>query len=225
MSNIIVSGAFGVLGSAIVATLLERGHRVAAVDMAAAPALPANVLAFPGVDGADEAAVEAAYIDAAARLGRIDGLINSAGGFTWQPVASGSADEWDRMYRMNLRTAAVSSRAVLRHMTGDGGSIVNVGASAASAPGVGMAPYAASKAGVMALTQSLAEELRERRIRVNAVLPTILDTPSNRADMPDAERSEWVNPADAAKVIAFLLSADAAAISGAAIRLSVGRTT
>ena len=74
MSNIIVSGAFGVLGSAIVATLLERGHRVAAVDMAAAPALPANVLAFPGVDGADEAAVEAAYIDAAARLGRIDGL-------------------------------------------------------------------------------------------------------------------------------------------------------
>jgi len=84
-----------------------------------------------------------------------------------------------------------------------------------------MAPYAASKAGIKAFTESFADELKSRSIRVNAVLPTIIDTPANRADMPDADRSGWVTPAGAAKAIAFLLSADAGTITGASIPLSL----
>ena len=113
----------------------------------------------------------------------------------------------------------VASREVLKHI-GNGGAIVNVGAAAAANPAIGMAPYAASKAGVMALTKSLAEELRERSIRVNAILPTIIDTPANRRDMPDADPSGWVKPEAIAKVVAFLLSDDAAPITGAGIPLS-----
>ena len=121
---------------------------------------------------------------------------------------------------MNLRTTAISSRAVLAYMAGQDAAIVNIGAAAAAAPGVGIASYAASKAGVAALTESMAEELRGR-VRVNAVLPTIIDTPTNRADMPDADTSAWVRPAAAARVIAFLLSADAGAVTGVGIRLSL----
>ena len=100
-------------------------------------------------------------------------------------------------------------------------SAVLSGAAGAIRPGTGMAPYAASKAGVLALTESLAEELRGRGIRVNAVLPTIIDTPTNRADMPDADTSAWVRPEAAARAIAFLLSAQAGAVTGAAIPLSL----
>src|SRR5690606_32965024 len=92
---------------------------------------------------------------------------------------------------------------ILDHL-GSGGSIVNVGAAAAPAPAIGIAPYAASQAGLGALTMSLAEELRSRKIRVNAVLPTIIDTPANRADMLDADRRDWVAPEDAALIVAFL---------------------
>jgi NAD(P)-dependent dehydrogenase (short-subunit alcohol dehydrogenase family) len=124
------------------------------------------------------------------------------------------------MHAMNLRTAVVSSKAALAHI-GEGGAIVNIGANAANKVAMGMAPYAASKAGVRALTESLAEEVRGRGIRVNAVLPTIIDTPTNRADMPDADRSDWVTPAGAARAIAFLLSRDSATITGACITLSL----
>jgi len=111
---------------------------------------------------------------------------------------------------------------VIKHMAA-GGEIVNVGAAGAASPSVGMAPYAASKAGVMALTEILAEELKGRGIRINAVSPTIIDTPANRRDRPNADTSRWVQPSDAAKVIAFLLSQDAAAITGMEIKLSLGR--
>jgi NAD(P)-dependent dehydrogenase (short-subunit alcohol dehydrogenase family) len=219
MSNIIVAGGLGALGRVVSAELRARGHRVAVVDMAPAPAGETEVV-IGGVDLADGAAVAAAYADVAERLGSVDGLVNVAGGFTWEPVETGSLDSFDAMYRMNLRTAAASCRAVLSHMKA--GAIVNVGAAAASGAGMGMASYAASKAGVMALTESLAEELRGRGIRVNAVLPTILDTPTNRKDIPDADTSGWVTPASAAKAIAFLLSDDAEAVTGAGIRLSLG---
>lgn len=221
MGNVIVTGAFGTLGRAVVEELAGRGHRVAAVDVAPALASTAAEIAIGGVDLAEEQAVATAYARAAGEFGEIDGLVNVAGGFVWEPVESGSADSWDAMYRINLRTAATSSRAILKHLVR--GAIVNIGAAAAASPGQGMAAYAASKAGVMALTESLAEELKGRGIRVNAVLPTILDTPANRADMPDADRGDWVSPASAAKVVAFLLSSDAAAVTGVGIRLSLGR--
>jgi len=135
-------------------------------------------------------------------------------------VADGSIESWDRMYGMNLRTAAISSKAALSHLS-TGGAIVNVGAAAAADAAMGMAPYAASKAGVMALTQVLADELRDKGIRVNAVLPTIIDTPTNRKDMPEADTAAWVKPEAAAKVIAFLLSDESACVTGVGIKLSL----
>jgi NAD(P)-dependent dehydrogenase (short-subunit alcohol dehydrogenase family) len=218
MSRVIVTGGLGVLGRAVIAELRARGDRVAAVDLANGES-DADIT-IGGVDLTDEAAVEVAYAEAAEALGGVDGLVNVAGGFIWEPVETGTAASWDAMYRINLRTVAVSSRAVLAHLKS--GAIVNVGAAAAANPGMGMAPYAASKAGVKALTESLAEELKGRGIRVNAVLPTILDTPTNRKDMPDADTSGWVTPANAAKVIAFLLSDAAAAVTGAGVPLSLG---
>ncbi|RYY29111.1 MAG: SDR family NAD(P)-dependent oxidoreductase [Sphingomonadales bacterium] len=218
MGKVIVTGGLGVLGRAVVTELRARGHKVAAIDLAQGESDADAVIG--GVDLTSETAVAAAYATAAATLGGVDGLVNVAGGFTWEPVETGSAESWDAMYRINLRTVAVSSRAVLAHLKA--GAIVNVGAAAAASPGMGMAPYAASKAGVMALTESLAEELRDRGIRVNAVLPTIIDTPTNRKDMPDADTSGWVTPKGAACVVAFLLSEDSAAVTGAGIRLSLG---
>lgn len=218
MGQVIVTGGLGALGRAVATTLKDRGHMVAVIDLATGASDADTVIG--GVDLADVAAVSAAFAQAAAAMGGVDALINVAGGFTWEPVETGAVESWDAMYRINLRTAAIASRAVLAHLRS--GAIVNVGAAAAAAPGLGMAPYAASKAGVMALTQSLAEELKGRGIRVNAVLPTILDTPANRRDMPDADTGGWVSPRSAAKVVAFLISADAAAVTGVGITLSLG---
>ena len=221
MSVVVVTGAFGALGRVVVAELKKHGYKVAAVDVAPAPAQTEAELALGGIDLADEPAVIAAYDKVAEKLGSLDALVNIAGGFTWEPVETGSIDSWDSMYRMNLRTAAASSRAALPHLLKSGGAIVNVGAAGAIQPGTGMAPYAASKAGVRALTESLADELRGKKIRVNAILPTIMDTPANRSSMPDADTSAWVRPEAAAKVIAFLLSAEAGAITGASVPLSL----
>jgi NAD(P)-dependent dehydrogenase (short-subunit alcohol dehydrogenase family) len=221
-SNIIVAGGDGALGRAVVAELASRGASVAVVDFAPSPDASVAKLAIGGVDLAGEAAVSAAYDRVAKELGSIDGLVNVAGGFVWELFEGGSLDQWDRMYRMNVRTAATSCRAALPHLIASRGGIVNIGAASAANAAAGMAPYAASKAGVMALTESLADELRGKGVRVNALLPTIIDTPTNRADMPDADPEKWVQPGDAAKAAAFLLSADAAAITGVGIKLSLG---
>jgi NAD(P)-dependent dehydrogenase (short-subunit alcohol dehydrogenase family) len=221
MSVVIVTGGFGALGRVVVATLTQLGHTVAAVDLAPAPANYPAALALGGVDLADDAAVATAYASVVAKLGRLDGLVNIAGGFIWEPVTGGSIESWDKMFRMNLRTAAASSAAALPYLTKQGGAIVNIGAAGATQPGAGMAPYAASKAGVRALTESLAEELRSKNVRVNAIVPTIIDTPANRAAMPDADTSGWVRPESAAKVIAFLLSENSASLTGASLLLSL----
>lgn len=218
MAKVIVAGGLGVLGRAVVTELMALGYAVAVVDFAHGSLDGATVIG--GVDLADESAVAEAYASATAELGGLDGLVNVAGGFVWELVDGGSLDSFDRMYRMNVRTAVTSSRAALPYL-GAGGAIVNVGAAAAASPSAGMASYTASKAGVAAITESLADELRGRAIRVNAVLPTIIDTPTNRADMPDADTSGWVKPSSAAKVIAFLLSPEAGSITGVGIKLSL----
>jgi NAD(P)-dependent dehydrogenase (short-subunit alcohol dehydrogenase family) len=120
---------------------------------------------------------------------------------------------------MNVRTAATASRAALDQFGAgpQGGRIVNIGAGAALRAGAGMGAYAASKAGVLRLTEALADELKDRGITVNAILPGIIDTPQNRNDMPDADFSRWVQPADIAAVILFLASRAAMAVTGASI--------
>ena len=216
--TIIVTGGVGVLGRAVVAHVQSRGWTAVPVDIA--PEVPGGV---GGVDLTDEAAVVEAYDQITKSQGQIHGVANVAGGFVWELVGDGSVETFDQMYRMNLRTATVSCRAAMPHL-GQGASIVNVGAAAANDVAAGMASYAASKAGVAALTESLSAELVARGIRVNAVLPTILDTPRNRADMPDANVSDWVHPDDAASAIGFLLSPEAHAVTGAQLRLALGRS-
>lgn len=220
--NFIVTGGLGALGRAVTAQLKQSGAKVAAVDIAPASAESGGAdVVLGGVDLTDETAVAAAYKQAAEKLGGVDGLVNVAGGFVWELIDGGSLESFDNMYRMNLRTAAVSCRAALPYLK-SGGAVVNIGAAAALNAGSGMGSYAASKAGVKALTESLADELKPRGVRVNAVLPTILDTPKNRADMPDADTKQWVTPGAAAKVIAFLLSPEAGAVTGASIPMSMG---
>ncbi len=216
---VIVTGASGALGRAVVARLKADGVVVAAVDAAPSVEIEAD-LVLSGVDLADAPSVGAAFDTVVAALGSVTGLANVAGGFVWEPVVGSDAETWDRMFRTNLLTAALASRSALPHLLKQGGAIVNVGAAGAIDPATGMAPYAASKAGVMALTRSLADEVRGKGVRVNAVLPTILDTPTNRRDMPDVDPAGWIRPADAAEVIAFLLSDASVAVNGAGIALA-----
>jgi NAD(P)-dependent dehydrogenase (short-subunit alcohol dehydrogenase family) len=178
--------------------------------------LPAGAIAIGGVDLTDDASTRKGFDEAAAQLGGLDALANVAGGFEWETIEKGSAKTWDRMYEMNVRTALLASQAALPHLLARGaGRIVNVGAAAASQAAMGMGAYAASKAGVARLTEAMAEEFKDRNITVNAVLPSILDTPANRADMPKADPSKWVTPEALARVIVFLMSDDAAHITGA----------
>jgi NAD(P)-dependent dehydrogenase (short-subunit alcohol dehydrogenase family) len=171
-----------------------------------------------GVDLTDPASAHLAVNAAASALGGIDALLNIAGGFSWQTLADGDAETWDRLYRLNVATAANACRAALPHLRGSqAGRIVNVGANAALRSGAGMGAYAASKAGVHRLTESLAEELKADGITVNAVLPSILDTPANRADMPKADPALWVSPAELSAVILFLASEAASAVTGALV--------
>jgi NAD(P)-dependent dehydrogenase (short-subunit alcohol dehydrogenase family) len=160
--------------------------------------------------------------DIVAKAGKIDGLVNIAGGFVWQTVADSPAKVWEQMFRINLLTAVTASRAAMDFLSRGGGSIVNIGANAATRAAMGMASYTAAKSGVARLTESLAEELAGAGVRVNALLPSIIDTPTNRRDMPDADFKTWVTPEALAKVILFLLSDDSAAITGAAIPVTRG---
>jgi NAD(P)-dependent dehydrogenase (short-subunit alcohol dehydrogenase family) len=214
-----VTGGFGALGRAVGEVLARAGARVALIDRAAAPSgVPPGVLALGDVDLGDAAAARAALDRSAAALGGLYGLVNVAGGFRWETIEGGSIDTWDRLFAINVRTAVLASQAALPHLLAAGrGRIVNVGALAAGQAGLGMGAYAASKAGVARLTEAMAEEFKDRGITVNAVLPSILDTPANRADMPDADASRWVQPQALARVVLFLLSADSAPITGALI--------
>jgi NAD(P)-dependent dehydrogenase (short-subunit alcohol dehydrogenase family) len=220
---VVITGAFGILGAATARAAANAGARVALIDRASTP--PPRLLddcgsdsvAFAGIDLTD-AATAAATIDAAhGRLGGIDILVNIAGAFRWQPVVQGDTDTWDLLYSINVKTAVNCSRAALAHIPPHRGRIINIGANGAIKSGSGMGPYAAAKAGVHRLTESLAEEHKERGITVNAVLPSVIDTPANRADMPDADYSKWVSPAALAAVIVFLASGSAQVITGALI--------
>jgi NAD(P)-dependent dehydrogenase (short-subunit alcohol dehydrogenase family) len=217
--TIAVTGGFGVLGRALGDAAKAAGANVALIGRSAAPTgLDAGVLALGHVDLAEAAAARGAMGRVGAAFGALDGLVNAAGGFAYEPIGAGSVDTWDRLYAINLRTALLASQAALPHLLARGGGrIVNVGANAAAHAGVGMGAYAAAKSAVARLTEAMAEEFKDRAVTVNAVLPSVLDTPANRADMPKADPARWVSPAALAQVIVFLLSDAAAPITGALI--------
>ncbi|MGH6712161.1 MAG: 3-oxoacyl-ACP reductase FabG [Bradyrhizobium sp.] len=218
---IVVTGALGALGSVVVDSALAHGARVASVDHAPTqvPAT-ANQLELGGVDLTDAAAARKAIDAAASHFGRLDALINIAGGFSFETVAEGDPKTWQRMYSLNVATTLNASRAAIPHLIASGaGRIVNVGALGALQAGAGMGPYAASKAGVHRLTEALAAEYKGR-ITVNAVLPSIIDTSANRTSMPKADFSKWVRPAELADVILFLASDAASAVTGALLPVS-----
>jgi NAD(P)-dependent dehydrogenase (short-subunit alcohol dehydrogenase family) len=176
------------------------------------------VLVLGGVDLTDANQAGAAIEAAAERFGGLDGLFNIAGGFSWEKMEGGDWQTWHRLFLMNVQTASNASRAAIPHLKrSPAGRIVNVGANAALKASLGMGAYAASKAGVHALTEALAEELKADDVTVNAVLPSILDTPANRADMPKANFAAWVAPKDLAAVMLFLASEEARAVTGALI--------
>lgn len=222
--SIIVTGGFGVLGQAVAEAFAAAGDKVARIDFAPSARSPiAGGLDIGGVDLTDAAATAKAIEQVAAAHGGIDVLVNVAGGFTWETLEGGSIDSWARMQSMNLISNATITKLALPHLTkSSAGRVVNIGAGAAIKAGMGMGAYAASKSGVHRLTEALAEELGGTSVTVNAILPSIIDTPTNRADMPDADFSQWVKPAAIAEVISFLASPAAAAITGALIPVTRG---
>lgn len=215
---IVVTGALGALGKEVAQIAQSRGARIAGIDHAPSqtPAT-AERIEIGSVDLSDAAQAKTAIEAVAKHFGRLDALINIAGGFAFETVGDGDIKTWQRMHALNVLTALNTSRAALPHLAASkAGRIVNIGAMGALQAGSGMGPYAASKAGVHRLTEALANEWKGK-VTVNAVLPSIIDTKANRADMPEADFSKWVTPQELAEVILFLASDAASGITGALI--------
>jgi NAD(P)-dependent dehydrogenase (short-subunit alcohol dehydrogenase family) len=225
-SCIIVSGAAGNLGAAVAVELTRRGARIVCADrsadglsaLAARLPKPAESLFIPGLDLTkfeDAAAMAKAALD---RFGSLDGLVNTLGGFATGAVAVDALSGFDMLLSVNAKAALVTSAAVLPAMIArKRGRIVHVAAAAGNKGTAGLAAYSAAKAAVMRIVESIAAEHGADGITANSILPGTIDTPQNRAAMPDADFSKWVTPAAIARVIAFLVSDDAAAVTGAAI--------
>jgi NAD(P)-dependent dehydrogenase (short-subunit alcohol dehydrogenase family) len=221
----IVTGGTGALGRAVVKRLLGSGARVAVSYRRADEWRSLEAEAGPGASlfGFEaelaDAAAAAAFVEQAQRkLGLVDAVALVAGGwaggtsFDQAPV-----DEWSRMLRGNLDSAAYVCRAALPHLRKQGGSIVAIGSRAAETGGSGMAAYAVSKLALHALVRVLAQENRAQGVRVNAVLPGTIDTPANRNAMKDANTSGWTSVDRIAQVVVFLLSSESLATTGALV--------
>jgi NAD(P)-dependent dehydrogenase (short-subunit alcohol dehydrogenase family) len=224
----VVTGGAGALGGAVVQAFLGAGatvvvpfHKPGELDtlrerLALASDAP---LSGEAVDLTDEAAVTAFFARVAAASGGPDILVNLAGGFGGgEPVHEGDWSLWQRQLDLNLKTTVLACAAATPHMIArGGGSIVNVGTRTATQPAARFAAYAAAKRAVLQLTEALAAELRDHNITANAILPSTIDTPANRAGMPRADHSRWVPPEAIARVVLFLVGPDARIISGAHI--------
>ena len=219
----IVTGAAGNVGSALALVLAGKGARVAAVDTVK-ERLEAVVAGLPGqghlalsqFNLLDPAATEALVAHVIATCGGLNGVGTTVGGFAMAKLADAGQDQWDLMFNLNVRTTWNIYRAAVPAIrAAGGGALCGIG-SAAGLRGSGeMAAYSATKSAVMRLTESLADELRPDRIRVNAVLPTTIDTPQNREAMPGADTSRWVKPSEVGEAMAWLLSGSASGVSGA----------
>jgi NAD(P)-dependent dehydrogenase (short-subunit alcohol dehydrogenase family) len=222
--SVIVTGGFGILGQAVAGAFAAQGDKVARIDFAPEARIAlAGGLDIGGVDLTDQESTKAALAKVVAAHGGIDVLVNVAGGFTWETLGDGSIDSWARMQSMNLMTAATITQLSLPELTKSSeGRIVSIGAGAAVKAAMGMGAYAASKSGVHRMTEALAEELAGTSVTVNAVLPSVIDTPINRSDMPNEDFSKWVQPEAIADVILFLASPAARSVTGALIPVTKG---
>lgn len=221
---VIVTGAAGNLGRAVSRAFAGEGARLVLVDRRRedleplAAALKADT-AVAAADLLTPSGAQSAVDAALARFGRLDVVCNLAGGFRMgEAVHETSAQTWELMMGLNAGSVLHMARAAVPVLLRQGaGSIVNVAAGAALRGGAHMGAYAAAKSAVMRLTESMSAELRHQGINVNCVLPSILDTPENRRDMPDADPGQWVAPDDLAAVIRFLASPAARAVHGASV--------
>ncbi len=209
--KVVVTGAAGVAGRAVASAFHNAGGEVLGVDIVEHSA-PWRTLVADLVDPAGAQAAVAAATD-------LDILANIAGGFAMgDDIAGTSDDTWDFMMNINARTALNMCRAAVPGMVArGGGKIVNIGARGGLRGAAAMGAYVASKSVVIRLTETLADELKHKGVNVNCILPSIIDTPRNRADMPNAKFDRWVSPEDIAGVVLFLASPAAAAIHGASI--------
>ena len=222
--HVLITGAAGNLGRAVAQAFAAHGATLVLADLKL-EALQATFGAegarqrFLGVNLLERDAVAAAVGGVLANIGRIDVLCHLAGGFRMgEAVHETSGATWDWLLDLNARTLLHAAGAVVPHMlAAGGGRIVTVGAYSARQGLAAMGAYTAAKASVIRLTEAMAAELREKNINVNCVLPTVLDTPQNRAAMPDADPARWVAPADLAQVIVFLASDAARAVHGVAL--------
>jgi NAD(P)-dependent dehydrogenase (short-subunit alcohol dehydrogenase family) len=218
---IVITGALGALGKVVAEEAFSRGAAVAGIDHAASqmPATPQRI-EIGGVDLTDAAQAKRAIDAAAAHFGRLDVLINIAGGFAFETTADSDPKTWQRMYALNVMTALNASRAAIPYLAASSAArIINIGAIGGLQAASGMGPYAASKSGVHRLTEALAAE-HKGKITVNAVLPSIIDTAANRASMPKSDFSKWVTPKELADVILFFASDAASAVTGALLPVS-----
>ena len=223
--TVLITGAAGNLGRAVVAAFAASGEHLVLIDrtddvlQAAFGAAQSPDRLLLAADLLDPRQIDAAIAEATARFGPIDVLCNLAGGFAMGEAVHETSDQkWDLLFDLNARSLLHMARAVVPQMINNGGGrIVNVGAFAAQRGAARMGAYTASKSAVIRLTEAMSAELREQGINVNCVLPTIIDTPENRAAMPEADPAKWVAASDLANVIAFLASDAARAVHGAAL--------
>ncbi len=224
---VVVTGAAGNLGRAVVGLFLEAGARVCAVDhrsgriqeQLADQQFRGELNLFENVDLTDLKQTQSLSERIFEVQGVPDVLVNTVGGFTYgEAVHQISAETWNRMFDLNVQTLLNTAKAFVPSLVEEKrGRIVNVASRSGLRGSAQTGAYAAAKGVVIRLTESMAAELLPHRIRVNAVLPGIIDTPENRRDMPEADFSRWVTPEDVARTILFLSSDQSEAISGAAI--------
>ena len=225
--NVLITGGTGILGSAVTKAYLAQGDTVAVTYLFEEeverfkqnnPQLSENVT-FLFANVTVEAEVQKTIAEFISQFDSLDVLVNIVGGFVGGiPTAELEEDRWDFMMNLNLKSVFLCCKTAIPHMTAQGyGKIINVSARAGLKGEAGLSAYCVSKGGVRTLTESLAAEVIDSGINVNAIMPSIMDTPMNREAMPDEDHNRWVAPADVAKVICFLTSDDASIINGAAI--------
>ncbi|WP_234195331.1 SDR family oxidoreductase [Pseudacidovorax sp. NFM-22] len=219
---VLITGASGQLGRAVAQAFLDQGARLILLDRHRGVLPDGEDLRHVTVDLADRTQVVQRIGEATAQMGGLHTVCHIAGGFRMgEAVHETSAATWDLLMDLNARSLLhVAAATVPLLLAQGGGQIVTVGAGAAARGGAQMGAYSASKSALIRLTESMSAELKDQGIRVNCVLPSIIDTPDNRRSMPEADFGRWVTPQALAEVIAFLASDAARAIHGAAIPVS-----